>query len=226
MKKIDESYFVNSNPDKPLKVEDLLEKDEKILWKGTPKRASYILQNSSGLMPFALLWLLIDGGIIFGVFASGQFSDMGGMGLILIPFFALHLMPVWIWIGSIIKSVNKSKRLKYYITNKRIIEVSGKVAYIKTELKIKDITSSNIKKSVWDKLFKVADIYISGEEGSIILYDIPNGEFICSKLSGLATSNEEQEEFYEQGMECEHCGSYCSKDAKKCPNCGAGLIRK
>ena len=220
MKKIDESYFLNENYNKALKVEDLLDRDEKILWKGTPKRASYIMQNSSGLMPFALLWLLIDGGIIATIFATGGLAEMG---FIIIPFFALHLMPVWIWIGSIIKSVNKSKQIKYYITNNRIIEVRGKVPYIKSELKIKDIRSSNIKKSFWDKMFKVSDIYVSGEEGSIILYDIPNGEFICNKLSGLVTSTEEQSEFYEQGYICEHCGSYFAKDSKKCPNCGANL---
>ena len=223
MKKIDEKYFVNSNPEKPLKVEDLLDKNEKILWKGTPKRVSYILQNSSRLMPFALLWLLIDGGIIATILSTG---DLGGMGMIIIPFFALHLMPVWIWIGSVIKAVHQSKRIKYYITNKRIIEVCGKVTYIKTELKIKDIKSSNIKKSTWDKLFKVADIYISGKKGSIILYDTPNGEFISNKLNALISEGDNASEFLQNGLECEHCGSICSENTTKCPNCGARITKK
>lgn len=225
MKKIDENYFGAAENQAPLKVEDLLKKDEKILWKGTPKRASFIMQNSSNLIPISILWGCIDIGIIVAILLTGSAAEMGPMAFVLIPFFAFHMMPVWICIGTIIKSSIKSKQIKYYITNKRIIEVSGKVAYIKSELKISDITMSNIKKSFWDKIFKVSDIYITANEGSMVLFDVPNGEYICNKLNGLITEQDSQE-FFDQGLECEHCGSICAADARKCPNCGAGLVRK
>lgn len=221
MKKIDENYFIQDKQQK-LKVEDLLANDEKILWKGKPRKISFIMQNSSNLMPFAILWLIIDVSIMISIFSNGGFKEFG---LFIIPFFALHLMPVWIWIGSIIKAYNKCKSTMYYITNKRIIEVSGKTAYIKSELIIKNIQSSRIKKSIWDSIFKVSDIYITATDGSMVLFDIPNGEFISNKINSLINDTEEQNEFYSQGLVCEHCGSISSSDSKKCPNCGAKLVK-
>ena len=65
-------------------IETMMMPDENILWKGAPKKNAFVINSSMTLMPFALLWLAIDGGFIATFVKSGQ---MGGMAWFIIPFF-------------------------------------------------------------------------------------------------------------------------------------------
>ena len=61
MKKIDDKYFikdnkVNYNPS----IDLVLTSDETILWKGKPRKLSFILSNIFKFLPFAIIWLIFD----------------------------------------------------------------------------------------------------------------------------------------------------------------------
>lgn len=67
---------------------------EQILWRGKPQKKCFLLESIfNPMLPFALIWALFDGGVIGGFALTGGMFDTG-MGLILIPFFLFHLMPV------------------------------------------------------------------------------------------------------------------------------------
>lgn len=229
MKNIDESYFhLNSNT-KLNKPEDLLISGEKILWKGKPKKSAYVLGKSIGLMPVAIIWGLIDFTALFSVLFFGELPLFAYF--ILIPFFAIHLMPVWIWLGSVLKASKEMHSIQYIITNKRIIEVRGThTLYFDKEIKLTEIENTSLKISIIDRILKVGDIYISASKSkTVVLFDIPNSEFIRERIEKLIhDSNEsktQKDAFYENNHECGHCGSYFDLSKHKCPMCGAPVDR-
>ena len=228
MKQIDEKYFHLNNETKINKPEDLLTSGEKILWKGKPKKSSYVLGKSIGLMPIAILWGLIDISLLVTVFTQGGVP--GFAYIFLIGFFALHLMPVWIWLGSMVKAAKEMNSIQYIITNKRIVEVRGKQSlYFAAEIKLNEIEDTSLKISFIDKILKVGDIYISAKQSkTIVLFDIPNSEFIRERLSKLISDTEsknQKDAFYENNHECGHCGSYYDLSLHKCPMCGAPITK-
>lgn len=225
MKEINEKFFKQELKIKTL--EEQLEKDEKVLWKGCPKRSSYAMNKTIKLMPIAILWAFIDFGLLFGAILPTE--GMGGMLLILIPFFALHLTPFWIWIAQVIKSSRELRGTKYVITNKRILEFKSNLGYIGISINIKDLSAVSIKRSAIDKLLLVGDIYLTGSSGSLVLFDIPKSEFLFGKIREMCEIKKNKNNsvvFYEEHNECLHCGSFFDKNEIKCPNCGAPIKNK
>lgn len=225
MKNIDEKYFHLDNKNKINSPEDLLTSGEKVLWKGKPKKSSYVLGKSIKLMPVAIIWGLIDITILLSVFSLGNMPAT--VYIFLFGFFALHLMPVWIWLGSMIKAAREMNSIQYMITNKRIVEVRGTHSlYFSSEIKLNEIENTSLRISFIDRILKVGDIYISAQKSkTIVLFDIPNSEFIQERLDKLISdTNEEKTKksaFYENNHECAHCGSYYDASKQKCPMCGA-----
>ena len=124
---------------------------ETILWRGKPQKKGFIATRCLTMLPIAVIWLVIDLQIILQAFG-------GGGELMLIPFFALHLMPVWIWLGSAVTSVRRWKNTMYYATNRRIIIQGGFLAVNETSVYYKDIRNVQIRVGFLDKLFGTGDI--------------------------------------------------------------------
>ena len=131
----------------------MLNAGESIIWHGKPKRGVFILTKSLTLMPFALIWLGFDLAIMVPMFSSGE------MLTFIIPFFALHLMPVWIWLGNILTAGRRWKNTTYFVTNRRIIIQGGFLAVNETSLFYKDIRNAQMRIGLLDKLCHTADIY-------------------------------------------------------------------
>lgn len=225
MKTIDENFFKQKVKIKTL--EEQLEPDEKVLWKGCPKKTSYAINKSIQMMPIAIIWGLIDFGLLFGIIIpQGVFAEAW---FFLIPFFALHLMPVWIWLAQLIKASKELRGTKYVITNRRILEFKSGYGYISTSVEISKLTSVSIKRSGIDKLLLVGDIYLSAKSGNLVLFDIPRSEFIYGKIREMHETKAKSKDgikFYEEHNECLHCGSFFPLEEAKCPNCGAPIKNK
>lgn len=130
----------------------MLAAGEAILWRGKPKRGAFIATKSLTLLPIAVIWLILDSGIIFSSVSQGE------MLYFIIPFFALHLMPVWIWLGSTITAGKRWKNTNYYVTNRRIIIQGGFLAVNETSLFYKDLRNAQVRIGLLDKLFHTGDI--------------------------------------------------------------------
>ncbi len=125
---------------------------EQILWEGKPKKSAFIATKSLTLMPIAIIWLFFDLGFII------PFSASGSMSFFIIPFFALHLMPVWIWLGNVFTARRRYNNTNYYVTNRRIITQYGSFAVNETTIYYKDIRNARINIGLIDKAFGVGDI--------------------------------------------------------------------
>lgn len=164
---------------------------EELIWSSKPKKSAYIINQILVMMPFALLWLAIDSTFIFTAIASGEISSML---FFIVPFFALHLMPVWIWLGNVITSNRKWKNTKYYITDKRIIIQNGLIAENYQTIYYKDIRNVSLRIGLIDKMLKVGDIYFDlgnyiGNQGTkavtAAFLDIENVREIYPKLQKI-----------------------------------------
>ena len=129
----------------------MLAPGEAILWRGKPQKKGFIATKSLTLAPFAIIWLIIDSSLILNAFR-------GDSPWVLIPFMLLHLMPVWIWLGSVITAGRRWKNAMYYVTNRRIIIQGGYFAVNENSLFFKDIRNAHVRIGLLDKLFGTGDI--------------------------------------------------------------------
>ena len=172
--KIDEKYFYENSMQKN-SIDDVINPDEKILWRGTPNAKSYVWSRVLKMLPIAVIWLIFDGFFltIIGTQMSQGHIPLGILGFI-IPFFLIHLAPVWIWIGNTVKAVKEVKNLEYAVTDKRIIIRSGMIGIDFKFINYTEIDSVNIKVGVIDKMFNVGDIYVNSSVNSGVLWDVSN----------------------------------------------------
>jgi membrane protein YdbS with pleckstrin-like domain len=133
---------------------------EKELWSGKPKKKAFILNQILGMAPIAIIWLAIDSWFIT-MFLSGmgeESGEMGNMLFFIIPFFALHLMPVWIWLSQVFTANKKWQNTQYFVTDKRIIIQNGFIAANYQSIYYKDIRNVNMHIGIIDKMLGVGDI--------------------------------------------------------------------
>ena len=125
---------------------------ETILWRGKPQKKAFIASRSLTMLPIAIIWLIFDLSFIANAFGGG------GMVFFMIPFFALHLMPVWIWLGSTLTAGKRWQNTMYYVTNRRIIIQGGFLAVNETSLFYKDIRNAQLRIGLLDHLLHTGDI--------------------------------------------------------------------
>ena len=170
--KIDEKYFMDNALHKN-SIDDVVNADEKVLWRGTPNAMSYVLANMLKMTPIALIWLTFDGTFIYFI-ATGMAAGSIPLSLLwfIVPFFLLHLTPVWLWVGKTIKAAREVRNIEYAITDKRIIIRSVMIGIDFKFINYTEIDSVNVKVGLIDKIFRVGDIYINSSINSGVLWDI------------------------------------------------------
>ena len=135
----------------------VLSSGEQILWSGKPQKKAFVVSHSLTMLPIAIIWICFDLTAISSIFSSG------GMQWFLLGFFALHLMPVWIWLGSMLTAPKRWRNTNYYVTNRRIIIQGGFLAVNEKSLFFKDIRSVQCKVGIFDKLFGTGTILFNSE---------------------------------------------------------------
>ena len=183
MGKIDENYFKMDDNMKHKTIEDILDEDENVLLRLKPKKSAYILNSFLTMLPFVLIWLCFDVGFI--VIMATQANTPSIIWAFIVPFFAVHLMPVWIWLANILKANRNHKNLEYAFTEKRIIIRSGVIGIDFKNIYYSDIEGVNLKVGIIDRLCKVGDIYIQANTQTSVILDIENPYFILSKLQKI-----------------------------------------
>jgi len=185
-------------------LELMVGQDEKIFYKGKPDKLCFVLEGIfNPMFPFALIWALIDFTIIgtaaFAGFASGASGETLGAGvLFFIGFFALHLMPVWIYLGGVIFIARKYRNTEYIITDKGIY-VSGGIFSYNYEMKpFTDLSHVNIHRGIFDQMLGVGDVVVtcghsgynsrSGHSfGGMTICDIRNYRWVFKLIKDLQT---------------------------------------
>lgn len=147
------NYSVQDNS-----IEGLLLEGEQLLWNGKPKRNAFIINKTVVMMPLAILWFCFDGFFIAMMISSGEIRKML---FFIIPFFAIHLMPVWIWLWNALSSNRCWKNTEYAVTDKRVIIRGGVVGYNFQNIYYTDINSVDLHVGVIDRMLGVGDIVIN-----------------------------------------------------------------
>ena len=182
-----ENYFKSDGTDSgETTLESLLAEGETVLWKGKPKKAAFILSRVLRMMPFALIWLIFDGVFIGFMIGQNVFAQMPPVFTVFICiFFALHLIPVWIWISNIVTANRRHKNLEYAFTDRRVIVRSGLIGIDVHNFYYTDIQGVNLKVGLIDKWLKVGDIYIKSANQAQVLWDIEQPYAITTKLQKI-----------------------------------------
>ena len=151
---------------KKMEVDTLVPPSEKILWKGQPNRKGLVLESIfNPMLIFALIWLFFDGMAMIMISQSMKpdpSKDVPNPGfeafLPYLLFFAVHLMPVWIYLGGIISTFVKGKRTHYVLTDKAMYVFTGGVRENTLRLGYRDTEYISVKRGVFDRMLKVGDV--------------------------------------------------------------------
>jgi membrane protein YdbS with pleckstrin-like domain len=135
----------------------VLASGESIFWQGKPKKKPFILAQCLTMLPIAIVWICFDFAAISSILSGGGFR------LFLLGFFALHLMPVWIWLGMTLSAPRRWRNTSYFLTNRRIIIRGGFLAVNEKSLFFKDIRSVQRKVGIFDKLCGTGTIVFNSE---------------------------------------------------------------
>ncbi len=170
-----------------MRLEDQLSVGEQILWRGKKAVAVSVLESIfNPFLIFALIWLLVD---LSFIGMAGAFMLMGdSMGLFILGFFAIHLMPVWIYLGGVITSAIKAKNTEYMITNKGIYVRSG-LFNIRVDMKpFTDLSHVSLSQGIFDRMCGTGDVISTcghghGAGGDIVnIYDYEKVYTLVKKL--------------------------------------------
>ena len=124
---------------------------EYILWRGKPKKSAYVADKALSMLPIAIIWAVFDLNFL---------RSAGGNGFLLM-FLAVHMLPVWLWIGSAMTSVLQWRNEDYYLTNKRIIIRKGIFRPQRQSVFLRDVHSIRTHYGLLDRLFGSGDIFIN-----------------------------------------------------------------
>ena len=153
-------------------IDEFINDDEEILWKDKPKKSAFIWSKILNMLPIVLIWMALDGFIIYMMIAGNILSEMPVVfSIFIILFFVIHLTPVWIWLGNVLTAAAQHKNTEYIFTNERIIIKTGVIIDIEN-IYYMDIISVNLKVGLIDKLLKVGDVYILSKFKSTVLNDL------------------------------------------------------
>lgn len=181
-----ERNFKEGNAMERNSLEDMLAEDETVLWRGKPKRSAYIASRVCRMLPVALIWLLFDGGFIGAMIGLGVFKELPPFAVAFIcVFFALHLIPVWIWAANVATASRAQKNTEYALTDRRVLLRSGVIGIDVNNLFYTEIKSVNLKVGLTDKWFKVGDIYITANSRAQVISDIENPYQVVTMLQKI-----------------------------------------
>lgn len=130
-------------------IRSMLDIGEQLVWEGKPDRVTYVIGQPFFYL-LALVWGAFDSIFIFA-FASGE-AFGSSMGFFIIPFFLLHLMPVWIAIiGPVYRFINW-KYIEYAITDKRIYIASGIIGRDIKLVEFSQVREPSVRVGIIEKL--------------------------------------------------------------------------
>ena len=144
-----------------MQLRDQIGFNEKVLWEGTKdKRVTVFESIFNPLLFFALIWAVFDTSIMVLTFNDADMAVNRGVMTGILLFLAVHMMPVWIYIGGVITSALRAKHTYYLITDKAVYIQSG-IFNTVTEVKpFTDLSHINIHTGIFDKVFGTGDVIL------------------------------------------------------------------
>ena len=139
-------------------LKKLIGEGEKIFYEGKPSKKCFIFESIfNPMMPFAILWGLIDSTFIGATLFAGS-GEGGGFLLFIIPFFLLHLMPVWLYLGGVVLSFRRYRNTYYIVTDKGIYISGGAFTKTFNQKPFAELSHVDLHRGIFDQIFNVGDV--------------------------------------------------------------------
>jgi membrane protein YdbS with pleckstrin-like domain len=137
--------------------------DEKIIYAGKPNKKCFLFECIfNPLLPFALIWGLID----FGVIGFSMTAKDEKAVFFLVPFMLLHLMPVWIYLGGALMSFRRYQNTSYIVTDKAIYASGGVFSRHYNTKPFAELSHVNLHRGIFDQWFGVGDIVTTSAQAN------------------------------------------------------------
>ena len=138
----------------------LIGKNEKILWQGRPDKRCFLLEAVfNPLLPLALIWGLLDASFISLALHQENFPKE--MSVFMIGFFALHLMPVWIYLAGVIFSIFRYQNTSFAITDQGVYVSGGLLTQNYERKPFAEMSHVNLSRGLFDRWIGVGDVVMS-----------------------------------------------------------------
>lgn len=143
-------------------LEDKVGYGETVYWRGAPEKKSFVLHSIFNfLLPVAVIWGLIDIPFLVGFLTDDEADKW-----FIIPFFLLHLAPVWIYLGGVLFSLRRYRNTGYIVTD-RAVYVSGGILSVNVEVKpLARLSNIVVRRGILDRKLNVGNIVIDDGETS------------------------------------------------------------
>lgn len=139
---------------------EMLKSDEEVKWEGKPDKRTFIFESVfNPFAGFALIWIIVAVGIITCTVLFGDKESIPWF--FLVPFFAVWLMPVWAWIGTVLTAFLRYKQIYYMITDRRVLTRHGCFSVSYASVPVKRIVDVHTNRSMSDRMFGVGDVSFS-----------------------------------------------------------------
>ena len=138
-------------------------KDEKIFWKGKPNKRCYILEGIfNPLLPFAIIWFLFDSFFIASFVGTSIAAGAPTIfSIVPLIFFALHMMPVWLYIGGVLFVLRSYQHTEYIVTDKGVYVSGGLFSYTCYMKPFTELSRVNIHRGIIDQIIGVGDVVLT-----------------------------------------------------------------
>ena len=137
----------------------LVSPNEEILWQGRPDKTCFLFEAIFNPFLFlALLWGAVDFGFITAI------STQEKINWIMIPFFALHLMPVWIYLFGVLFSYKRYRNSSFIITDHAVYISSGFIAQHYERKPFTEMSHVNLSRGLFDQWLGVGDVILTGNQ--------------------------------------------------------------
>ena len=175
--------------------------EETILWQGRPEKKCFIFESIfNPMLPLALFWAAIDLTIAIGLFFSKiHLEDVNGATSAIFIFFLLHMMPVWIYLIGILRSVRSHRNVEYIVTDRAVYISGGSNKYFYEKKTYQELEGVTLNQGYFDKRLGVADIEfkkVKDKEGKLLQSNL-TGFAICD-VSDYDRVYHLVKEFYEK----------------------------
>lgn len=175
-------------------------RDEKIIWSGKPNFKCFILEAIfNPMLIFATVWGLFDFMFIAQIFTAANTGkqNAGFIAIPIIAFFAIHLMPVWIYLFGVIFAWLKYKHTFFIVTDDGIYCSGGTFKRDFEHKPFTQLSNLHIHRGIFDQWLGVGDVELSSNlnrynnrrsaDKGITIYDIPDYQQVYTIIKQLQT---------------------------------------
>lgn len=148
-----------------MQLEAQIGPNEQLLWSGKKdKKVSFWETVFNPLMPFAAIWGFLDFAVIRTITQGMRYESTeiaSQTGKFLIPFFMLHLLPVWLYLGGVLTAAREAKNSHFCVTDQAIYIQSGVFKTTNERFAYSQVLGVGTEQSFFDRKANTGDVCIT-----------------------------------------------------------------